>query len=303
MRAVRLCLPCPPPEPGKSWGDWFFARSLGRSFERAGIRVRFDFFSLRRRKGKWTWPTRWPIPGEVDLVIRGSRPYRPVMGRRLFIWLISQAETASEEELASARHVFVASQPYAEKLAAKGISASFLPQCTDAEIFRPRPPASELRSELLFVGNRRKYAPRPVVELARATGHELAVWGRGWEGILPENVFRGSAIENDDLSGHYASARVVLNDHTEGMRKEGFLSNRAYDVLASARPILTEKMPGIPVDLQEALYLYTPETFTEVLERALAEADQDREEMANYVRSNHDFSNRAARIVEVATNV
>ncbi len=284
---------------GRAWGDWYFAESLAQSFNRLGRDVRFEFWVDDRhtkKKKKRRIPNRLPFRREIDLVIRGTLPYRPVLGRKFFIWVISQAESLTEEELNSARHIFVASEPYARTLAAKGLPVSYLPQCTDPSRFQPfgRDPA--LASDVLFVGNWRSYAPRPVVDLALRAGADLSVWGRSWDGKLPDGVLRGASIENEVLGRYYASANVVLNDHTETMLRHGFLSNRAYDVLATGRPLLNETMPGIPDDLREHLYLYDAETFAGQLALAQEEAGKDRTDISAYVRAHHSFDARAAAI-------
>lgn len=298
--AIRLCLPCPAPRPGKIWGDWYFGQSLARSLEAAGrtVRVSTDPDST---KPSWARGLRGRKPWrkEIDLVIRGKKPWRKLARRPLFIWLISQPSTLTEEEIAQAEHIFVASEPYAKILEDRGISASFLPQCTDPALFSPDRSESGLKVEALFVGNRRDSFTRPVVDLALRTGREIAVWGRGWDGSLPPGTFRGKAIPNDDLGRYYASAGVVLNDHHPDMRDAGFVSNRVYDVLASGTPILTEEMQGIPADLRPALDVYTSDSFAAAFDRALGAHDAGRKDVADYVRAHHGFANRAHNIVEV----
>lgn len=247
-------------------------------------------------------PQRWAWRDEIDLVIRGVKPW-PRLGKRpLFIWLISQADTLEDWELEEARHIFVASERYADVLARRGADVSYLPQCTDSALFSPDRADPALRSEVLFVGNRRKEFQRPVVDLALGTPRALSVWGRRWEGVLPEGVYRGQAIEYTDLGAYYASAGVVLNDHHPSMLAHGFVSNRLYDVLASGRPVLNEDMEGIPADLRKAVYTYTPETFADQLERALDHDSVDRMAVAEHVRTHHSFDNRAKVITDVIRN-
>ncbi|WP_095587268.1 glycosyltransferase family protein [Actibacterium ureilyticum] len=296
---IRLLLPCPPPVPGRVWGDFYFARSLSAALQAQGCGVEFEFHQvLTRKERRWRIPTRRRLSREIDLVIRGKQPYRPLGFRPFYMWLISQTDTVTDDELRQVRHVFVASKPYAEKLQAKGISASFLPQCTDPAIFQPKPADPDCRTHLLFVGNRRNYAARPVVQMALDSGEDLAVWGRGWNDDLPAGVLRGDMIDNTDLGRHYRSADVVLNDHTSDMLKDGFVSNRVYDVLACGRPLLTEDMPGIPEDIRPHLYLYRDGDFADVLKRAIGECDRDRSQVAAHVLRTHTFDQRAKVILD-----
>lgn len=295
---IRLLLPCPNPKLGVSWGDYYFARSLAEVLERSGHRISYCFRPKKHSSdGRSRFWDRLKWGNSVDLVIRGSLPYRPIGKRPLFIWLISRTDTLTEEELYEARHVFVASEPYLKKLQSKGVSASFLPQCTDPRVFFPGVAEPGYRSRVLFVGNRRRYAPRPAVGKALAAGAELSVWGRGWEGTLSNSVWKGSTIDNAILGAHYRSADVVLNDHTSDMLSEGFVSNRVYDVLACGRPLLSEEMAGIPEDLKEHLYLYNDNTFVEVLEQALEGCALDRSGVAEHVRKVHSFECRAQLIL------
>jgi hypothetical protein len=296
-RTIRLCLPCPDPRPGKIWGDWYFAQSLSRALTKQGCTV--ELATVRKRTKKLLHlvaPQRAPWRDEIDLVIRGKRPWRKLGKRPLFIWLISQADTLTDQEIISAEHVFVASKTYAKKLQEKGAAASHLPQCTDADLFRSDLFEPTLRSEVLFVGNWRAEFQRPVVNLALAAGCPLSVYGRKWEGKLPDGVLKGASISNDKLGAHYASASVVLNDHHPDMLRNGFVSNRLYDVLASGTPVMNEEMPGIPADLREFVFNYKPDTFPDQIDRALADHNKDRTAIANYVRAQHSFENRAQTI-------
>lgn len=298
-RPIRLLLPCPRPRPGRSWGDWFFASALGKALTRAGRDIRFEFLSRAKRKGRLHVPSRLSFRREIDLVIRGSHPYRALSKRPFFLWVISQPDSLTEAELSEAEHVFVASKVFTDRLVERGFPASYLPQCTDPEICNTAKAEARFATKVLFVGNRRDYAPRPVVEYALNAGAELAVWGRGWEGKLPDGVLLGSSIEYSDIGKHYGAANIVLNDHTSDMRTHGFLSNRAFDVLACGRPLLNEQMPGLPTDLAPHIRLYTEKNFAVQLEAARQDAEQNREELAAHVQANHSFDCRARSILDV----
>ena len=152
---------------------------------------------------------------------------------------------------------------------------------------------------MLFVGNRRPYAPRPIVEKALAAEGDVDVWGHGWDGRLPDGVWRGKSIPNPDLGRYYASADVVLNDHTSDMLRDGLVSNRVFDVLASGRPILTERMRGVPSDIAPFLTFYGEDDFEDALAQAREAGGRDRREIADHVRTDHSFARRAAEILEV----
>lgn len=289
-------LPCPDPKAGNIWGDWYFARSLANAFERRDISVYFDF-AVRGRINDAA--QRFFARGQVDLAIRGKRPVRPRRNRPYFIWLISHPNMVSTEEFEGAAHVFVASQPFAETLAKRGISCTFLPQCTDRDIFFPHGYDPARASDVLFVGNRRRYAPRPVVDLALKEKLDLQVWGRGWADDLPGQVWRGPSIPNEQLSSHYSSANIVLNDHTPAMLNDGFASNRIFDVLASGTALLTEAMRGLPDVVATFCHQYTNETFGEAIELARRMPRASIDEASQNVLTHHTFDNRAEYLMKV----
>lgn len=299
-RTIRLCLPCPDPRPGSVWGDWYFTQSLAAALKKQGVDVGIAP-AKRRTGGLWrrAIPKRVFWKDEIDLVIRGMKPWRKLSRRPLFIWLISQADTLENWEIDQAEHIFCASPDYTEALAKLGASASWLPQCTDARIFSPDRFTPDIKSNILFVGNRRKNFERDVVRLALLARKDVRVWGRGWEGALPEGVHRGTSVSYKELGAHYASADVVLNDHHPSMYQLGFVSNRLYDVLASGRPVLNEDMPGIPEDLESGVLRYTPDTFRDQLDRALGLDGTVHMSLAEHVRQEHSFDKRARAMLDV----
>lgn len=295
----RLRLPCGPP--GENvWGDFYFARSLAQALERRGHGVNFDF----ARKGlglRWLVGRVAGKPADVDLILRGKVAYRRRRGRPAIMWLYSNADSVTDGELAAMDHVLVASRSHAARLAARGLTnVSEMLQCTDATLFSPDRARPDRATDCLFVGNRRDF-DRPAVAYALRAGLPLAVWGRRWEGHLPDGVLRGRHIANEDLGSYYASARVVLNDHTPDMAANGFMSNRAYDVMASGAPLVTDLAAELPEDLAAGVYGFTDaESFRDAVARAMAEgaALRDRRRaLADHVRREHSFDARA-RVIE-----
>ncbi len=299
----RLLLPCPAPEGGRAWGDYSFAMSLIAAFARQGRALVPHLWHRSARRRAVGDLARRLIPARAEIVLRGKLPYRPMGRRPLVMWLISQSTTLTDDELSACAHIFVASAAYAEKLRARGYPVSVLPQCTDPALFHPGRAGEVPPQPVLFVGNRRSYAPRPVVEHALATGAPLSVWGRGWDDALPPGLWAGTYIPNDRLGAYYAAAEVVLNDHTADMLSDQFLSNRAYDVLACGRPILTERMAGVPEDLLPFLAFYDgADDFPDALAALRAEGPQEaqrRRDFARHVAERHSFDARAAALIEV----
>lgn len=296
---IRLLLPCPPRTAERAWGDWYFGHSLGAALERLGCRVRYSY------RRDWFLPrllsrlTRWLRRDEIEVVIRGKRVWSAIRGKTCVAWIISQSDTITSEELGEYAHVFVASPQFMEKIAPQCAEASLLYQCTDAERFAPPEPVAP-RGRILFVGNRRTYAPRDIVLKAIAEGQDVEVWGRGWEDVLSDAHYAGLHVENMDLASRYGHALAVLNDHTEEMRRDGFVSNRVYDVLACGTPLVTERMSGLPDGFADALLLYgDDEEFLARVGEIPHVADRMTARLrafAAHVRAEHSFDARARDI-------
>lgn len=299
---LRLLLPCPPRTAKRAWGDWYFGHSLGAALERLGCSVRYSY----RRDSILTRALSRVIRrfrrDEVELVIRGKRVWTPIPGKPCVVWIISQSDSVTEDELRDYAYVFVASPVFLSRIAGACGGASLLYQCTDADRFAPPEEGAE-RRRILFVGNRRDYAPREIVQTAIAAGHDVEVWGRGWDTVLPGGHYAGLHIENAALARHYGGAQAVLNDHTEDMRADGFVSNRVYDVLACGTPLLTERMSGLPEGFAEMLLLYGDEdeflARMDELQAAAAPMTRRLRAFADHVRAEHSFDARAREIFDV----
>ena len=88
-------------------------------------------------------------------------------------------------------------------------------------------------------------APEILADLA-GTSRDVAVYGGGWTPeLLDPHRLRGEWIPNDQLRRYYSSAAIVLCDHYDDMRDEGFISNRAYDALACGAFVISDPVPAI----------------------------------------------------------
>ncbi len=300
---LRLLLPCPPRTAERAWGDYYFGHSLGEALERLGWQVRYSYRHrsvAARLRSLWE---RLRHPREIEIVLRGKRAWVPLPGKCAVMWLISQSSSVRPAELRRYAHVFVASPSFLRRIRS-ACHASLLPQCTDAGRFGPRTEPGSGRP--IFVGNRRDGMPRDIVRAAIDSGFDVGVWGRGWDD-LPEGHYAGLHIENRDLGAHYRAAGAVLNDHAEDMRRDGFVSNRVYDVLACATPLVTEDMDGLPQEAASRLFLYrSVDDVADTIRDALAsEAGREAERvaLARQILELHTFDQRAEAIVEIIENI
>lgn len=310
---VRLRLPCPPARGNKAWGDYYFGHSLARALVKRGHRVLISYsispkkrriFAFRYAHGLLqAWRCFWFKP-DIDFALRGNHAFVGSKRRKNVMWLISSSRSVMDEELKSYDHVFVASTSYLEVLKARGLrNVSLLLQCTDPNIFFPRPIVPDLACECLFVGNNRNF-PRISLDYALQMGVQLKVWGRRWAEKIPPSIYAGNEINNANLGDHYSSARLVLNDHTADMAQDGFTSNRIFDVLACGVPIVSDSPVDLPDELASQVYVFSDyESFTRAVQSALAEDESRRVQRmaaAKIIGAEHGFENRAEEIESVA---
>ncbi|HEY8381974.1 MAG TPA: glycosyltransferase [Microvirga sp.] len=287
--ALRLAIKigCPSAEQKEEWGDYHFAASLAAAFERLGCRCRIDFLND------------WEIvegDDDVNLVLRGLSAFAPPEAHVNVMWMISHPDRVGTAELARYDHVFVASQSHAGDLSAvMGDRVSALLQCTDPDLFHPRP-GTPRRYEALFVGNSRNVF-RPVVKDALAAGIDVTIVGTRWQGFIPPERISGENIPNAELGAHYGAAAVVLNDHWPDMREKGFVSNRIFDVMACGVPLVSDPIAGLPPEIERCLLTFTDAaSLKAAVETARGEDDArraEREALAALIRARHSFDDRA----------
>jgi glycosyltransferase involved in cell wall biosynthesis len=84
---------------------------------------------------------------------------------------------------------------------------------------------------------------RPVISaLTPANLHRCAIWGEGFEGLVPPACLKGRYFPNEKLPTLYASAKLILNDHHADMLREGFLNPRILDGLGSGGVVLSDAL-------------------------------------------------------------
>ena len=289
---------------GDAWGDTHFADSLARALRTAGQEVVVD------RRGAFDRPTTYL--DDVALVIRGREPMRPVPGAVNLCWVISHPDLLDADEARSYDRVLAASTVWAQSRAAQwGIEVEPMLQATDPTLFAPDPALVDTGDPVLFVGSSRG-VDRPVVTDALAVGLPLAVYGPQWEGRVPAGVVRDTYVPNDRLGAAYGAAGVVLNDHWDDMRVEGFWSNRLFDAVAAGARVVTDDVAGLgagsegvfgrsvqpyvtPADL---VRLCDPSSYDQTFGDLPA-----RLAVAERVRTGHSFDARARRLVELAVDL
>jgi glycosyltransferase involved in cell wall biosynthesis len=277
------------------WGDYHFARGLQRSLERAGHPTRVHFLP--------DWTSSAAARDDVAVHLFGLKEAPTHRGQVNILWQISHPDLATAAIYERYDHVFVASDRFAADMAEQvAVPVTSLHQATDPERFRPEPGGP--RHELLFVGNSRKVHRRIIDDLAGTT-HELAIYGRDWTpDLVDQRRVKGEVIPNTELARYYSAADVVLNDHWDDMRVEGFISNRLYDSLACGAFVISDQIHGIEDEFDGAVPTYRSRAELEpLLARYLDDPDERRRLAAQgraIVLERHTFDHRARALCDVA---
>lgn len=298
VRPLRWAIKNPAPSnPDERWGDTHFARALARALRDLGHEVVID------HHGAWTRST--SRHDDIDLVLRGPHPFDPTPAHPSIAWVISHPETVTAEEAHRYGRVVAASVPWAQQRSAEwGLRIEPLLQATDPELFHPGRAAPGSGAELLFVGSSRgEY--RAIVRDAIEAGLPLSVYGANWDGLIPAAYVAAPYLPNEEVGAAYASARIVLNDHFDDMRREGFLSNRLFDAVASGARVVTDDVAGLGDLFGPAVRVYHDRD--ELVRLCDATASDEtfggfdaRLVNAHRVGREHSFAARARVLVELA---
>jgi O-antigen biosynthesis protein len=145
---------------------------------------------------------------------------------------------------------------------------------------------------------------RAPVRQAVAAGFDVHVHGTGWEQFIRPGLIRSLWLSNSELPRHYRAASVVLNDHGDDMRREGFLSNRLFDVAAVGDRLISDQVTGSDEIFGELLRTWhQPSTIAELLRTPVGQlfppADH-RAQIAARIAAEHSFDVRARRLLKVA---
>ena len=276
-----------PEEEKDAWGDWHFAESLAAAIRRLGHDVHVDF------RNQWTG--RALSDEDVAISLRGLIPYEPRPGQLALLWNISHPDQVPYEEYDRYWAVYVASDSYAallDHLVRPPVNA--LLQATDPERFHPLD-APEPGPDLLFVGNSRG-VERAIVHWAIEADRAPAIYGGGWEGLVPPDLVKGANIDNRALGAFYAGAGAVLNDHWPSMAAFGLLSNRLFDVVAAGGKAISDPVPSIGRVFGSAVTeVDGPDALRAAADRL--KGKKGPRAAAEHVIAEHSFDARARRIV------
>lgn len=277
------------------WGDWHLAQGLATALERLGNASVVLTASQGERLVDGCY--------DVRLAIRGlSSP--PRLGNTAeVLWVVSHPELLDLSECEAANLVLVASRPVAAELAdVLTIPVEVVLQATDPRRFHPTPADPRFAHDLVVVANAHHQLRRSVAD-ALAAGLRPAIYGMGWEDLVPRELIVANHIPNKDLPTLYSSAGVILNDHWDTMRACGFVSNRIFDALACGAPVISDHVPEILELFDGAVPTYRdPEELRELVTEALEDPAMARARASvgrRIVLAEHTFDHRARALVEL----
>jgi glycosyltransferase involved in cell wall biosynthesis len=293
--AIRTAAPAD--SRSENWGDFHFGNSLAASLRSLGQYVSVDYFN---NAGRGTSDSE-----DIVLNLRGLRDI-PLPSTSLnMLWVISHPDMVSATEVGRYHLTYAASESWSLRQSLQwGKEIRPLLQCTDESLFYPDFDDEIAKDhEILFVGNSREaYRPAPW-NVAKA-GLPIRIYGGGWQSHVDDEFVAGEYIPNDDLRRYYSSAGVTLNDHWADMREDGFISNRVFDVVASAGRLVTDDVAGLSSIFGPEVAVYrSPVQLLEMMAGSpLAHfpSAEDLTKASEVVRTNHSFNARARQLLEDA---
>jgi len=276
------------------WGDWHLAQAFARALERLGHVVHVQTFDARDAPAARAC--------DVRVVVRGLRPVTRSAGQAHIEWIISHPDDVGVSECDAADLVLVASDRFAAALRPRTRTpVEVLLQATDSTRFRPVPAARTHVHDIAVVAKSRDVY-RGAVRDAIAAGLEPAIYGSGWEAFVDLKLIRSSYVPNEDLAIVYSSIGVLLNDHWDDMRKNGFVSNRLFDALACETPVISDDMPEIATLFDGAVLTYEGGELGALVASVLADPAGARDRAArgrDVVLEHHTFDHRAREFIEL----
>lgn len=289
---IAIKIPAPGWHVVHEWGDYHFAKALKKYFERSGnLQVTLQVLP--------EWEDLQGLDHDVVIVLRGLSYYKPLAGQLNIMWLISHPEKIDKDEMRLYDLVYVASIKYEAELRKALPNTKVLLQCTDHEVFKPYE-YNDCQSEVLFVGNSRLIYRKSLKYLIPKNLFNIDVYGTRWEKIIPKEYIKGEHISNDELHKYYANAKVLLNDHWDGMREMGFIANRIFDALASKAALLTDDVEGLESILPNFFGIYTDdESLVNLIHNYLngnGISEALKNQLYHEVIKNHTFEKRTQQI-------
>ena len=263
------------------WGDHWVKVELGRELVRLGLSL---------------------VEKDPDVILHlfGSPVKNPPLPEHTYnlVWVYSHPDLVTPHNLTHFDKIFCASELFIPKLQAMGY---FNVEAMIASTSK-KPLKVPLTHDIIFLGNARSSRSdgRGVVRDLRETTHNFKVWGNLWKELLPDKHYGGKYWDYHKLEELYASARITMNDHHPDMAREGFVSNKMFDILASGGFVISDKNIGIEKIFGQAVPQYESTEQLQELVTLYLEKPVEREKLmieGRKIALSNTYRDRAVRIV------
>lgn len=274
-------------------GDYWIAEDLKEGFQQLGYNTEIDY--------RGEYHTKRTTTPKINIYMRGYTKFTPPLADGKNILYVyypmaydekSQYKTNKstlnnrsslpensnlDDDFNNFDIIAVASKTYQEKLNQKGIKSIFIPQYTNPQKFYPNYDEN-IKNDILFVGS--NWHDRTSLRYALESGFNVAVYGYNWQGIVPQNMYKGNYIPNTELNRYYSSAKIVLNDHRPDMKEHGFINNRIYDATACGTLVISDYMPEIADLYKDSIPMYRNKEELKVLLDYYLKNEDERQKLA-----------------------
>jgi len=160
------------------------------------------------------------------------------------VWIYSHPEKVSTTNLRGYDRIYSLSTSYLDKLRKMGYP--------DARVMLGATSKRSLKVpnkyDIVFVGNNRPSGDREIVKYLKSLEklpYRIGIWGRGWKGKIPDSWYGGRYWPYPELDKLYASSKICLQDHRSEMNREGFVSVKIFDILASGSLAISDRNIGL----------------------------------------------------------
>lgn len=275
------------------WGDYWLGLDLASSLKSEGFKVQSDYFERWNDKNQ----------ANINIVIRGPKQFNCFDYNKLnLLYLMSCPEDVSAKELNNYDIVVVASQKLKKIVEKYHKKVFLLHQFTNPLRFYPCYD-SAFKNEILFIGNAYNNKIRKSVKYCIENNLPLSVYGNFWKNKIDEKYNKGVFVDNNLLYKYYSNAAIVLNDTTDGMRQNGIISNRIFDVTACKGFIISDYVPEIAEIYGDAIPMYKNKAEFNKIVRYYLEHPEERRKKAekayNITLNNYTNAVFAKKISEI----
>jgi len=183
--------------------------------------------------------------GEIEYIYKKKIEQLPSSIYKI-AWVYSHPEKPNSTNLRGYDKIFCCSTFFTAKLRQMGYDAQVMLGATSK-----RPVNIANKYDMVFVGNNRGphgMDGRAIINHLKSLGnlpYRIAIFGNNWKGKIPDSWYGGRYYPYPEIQNLYASAKMCLQDHRPEMSREGFVSVKIFDILASGSLAISDKNIGL----------------------------------------------------------